>query len=367
TVLVEGKDAQMSTLRWEDYTQLSMDPVDDCTMWYVGDYLKQGATRYTTRIGAFRLPDCLQATVSGTMWFDVNRNGVREPNEPGLPDWQVAYAGVADWQDRVEPPSGTLTTDDAGDYSITLPADPAYFTPIYTFTARASAHPAWSRSARGSAFASAPIPMTNGAYTIRLSDREDVTHASFGNACTLTNTGGQPAAHWAGNAGAAVLRTNDEQPAEPRRGRRGRGGRDNGGEGWRNLLNARFLVDTEGARLVVRPGTFDDAYAPIRPWLAGDSPNAAHRLSTRLATTALNVAYGQQDGNVTVHDPVSDDWPTVSALLGRISDFIEEHATTTAADPARVDAASYASLLDALNGNIAQITPVTPARCPAPF
>ncbi|MGH7506634.1 MAG: hypothetical protein ACRELX_13325, partial [Longimicrobiales bacterium] len=237
SVLVEGKAAQTSTLRWEDYTQLSMDPVDDCTMWYVGDYLEDGATRYTTRIGAFRLPDCLQATVSGTTWFDVNRNGVREPNEPGLPDWQLAYAGVAAWQDRVEPPSGTLTTDAAGDYSITLPADPAYFTPMYTFTARASAHPAWTRSARGFAFASAPIPMTNGAYTIRLSDREDVTHASFGSACTLTNTGGQPAAYWAGSAGATLLRTNDEQPADPDRGRRGRGGRDNGGDGWRNLLN----------------------------------------------------------------------------------------------------------------------------------
>jgi hypothetical protein len=32
-----------------------MDPSDDMTIWYVGDYLKKGATDYTTRIGAFRL------------------------------------------------------------------------------------------------------------------------------------------------------------------------------------------------------------------------------------------------------------------------------------------------------------------------
>jgi hypothetical protein len=57
-VLVEGEAAQTSTLRWEDYTQTAIDPRDDCTIWYVGDYLKEGAERYSTRIGAFRLPGC---------------------------------------------------------------------------------------------------------------------------------------------------------------------------------------------------------------------------------------------------------------------------------------------------------------------
>ena len=57
-VLVEGEAAQTSTLRWEDYTQTAVDPGDDCTIWYVGDYLKSGATSYSTRIGAFRMPGC---------------------------------------------------------------------------------------------------------------------------------------------------------------------------------------------------------------------------------------------------------------------------------------------------------------------
>ena len=57
-VLVEGKASQTNTLRWEDYTQTAVDPTDDCTIWYVGDYLKAGATSYSTRIGAFRLPGC---------------------------------------------------------------------------------------------------------------------------------------------------------------------------------------------------------------------------------------------------------------------------------------------------------------------
>jgi hypothetical protein len=57
-VLVEGEEAQTTTLRWEDYTQTAMDPDDDCTIWYVGDYIKKGAASYSTKIGAFKLPGC---------------------------------------------------------------------------------------------------------------------------------------------------------------------------------------------------------------------------------------------------------------------------------------------------------------------
>ena len=53
-VLAEGEAAQ-SAIRWEDYTQTAIDPSDDCTIWYVGDYIKKDAPSYSTRIGAFRL------------------------------------------------------------------------------------------------------------------------------------------------------------------------------------------------------------------------------------------------------------------------------------------------------------------------
>jgi hypothetical protein len=56
--LADGAAAQGNTLRWEDYTQTAMDPSDDCTIWYVGDYLRKDAASYSTRIGAFRMPGC---------------------------------------------------------------------------------------------------------------------------------------------------------------------------------------------------------------------------------------------------------------------------------------------------------------------
>ena len=54
-LLAEGQAPQINTMRWEDYSQTAVDPTDDCTIWYVGDYLKNDATTYSTRIGAFRL------------------------------------------------------------------------------------------------------------------------------------------------------------------------------------------------------------------------------------------------------------------------------------------------------------------------
>lgn len=57
TVLVEGEGSQ-GVMRWQDYTQTAIDPSDDCTIWYVGDYLKKGAAHYSSRIGAFRMRGC---------------------------------------------------------------------------------------------------------------------------------------------------------------------------------------------------------------------------------------------------------------------------------------------------------------------
>jgi hypothetical protein len=58
SVLAEGQASQTNSLRWEDYTNVTMDPSDDCTFWFVGDYLKSGATSSTTRIGSFAIPGC---------------------------------------------------------------------------------------------------------------------------------------------------------------------------------------------------------------------------------------------------------------------------------------------------------------------
>ena len=57
-VLVAGEGVQTNTMRWEDYAQTAIDPTDDCTIWYVGDYIKKDAPAYSSKIGAFKLPGC---------------------------------------------------------------------------------------------------------------------------------------------------------------------------------------------------------------------------------------------------------------------------------------------------------------------
>ena len=58
SVLAEGRASQTGSLRWEDYTNIAVDPSDDCTFWFAGNYLKAGAMSSTTRIGAFAVPGC---------------------------------------------------------------------------------------------------------------------------------------------------------------------------------------------------------------------------------------------------------------------------------------------------------------------
>src|SRR5215217_7546046 len=43
--------------RWGDYTQLAVDPVDDCTFWYTAEYIAASNVR-RTRIASFRFPSC---------------------------------------------------------------------------------------------------------------------------------------------------------------------------------------------------------------------------------------------------------------------------------------------------------------------
>jgi hypothetical protein len=57
--IFNGNGSQTGGGRWGDYTSMSMDPSDDCTMWYTGEYLAStGALTWATRIFAFKFPSC---------------------------------------------------------------------------------------------------------------------------------------------------------------------------------------------------------------------------------------------------------------------------------------------------------------------
>ncbi|HEX8088157.1 MAG TPA: hypothetical protein VF762_04850 [Blastocatellia bacterium] len=60
TSIFGGSGAQQRNLnRWGDYSSLSVDPVDDCTMWFTTEYLKQNGTfNWSTRIGKIKFDNC---------------------------------------------------------------------------------------------------------------------------------------------------------------------------------------------------------------------------------------------------------------------------------------------------------------------
>jgi len=60
TELVTGTGVQTRSNRWGDYSAMSVDPVDDCTFWYTGEYYATRGMNWRTRIGSFRLPGCGQ-------------------------------------------------------------------------------------------------------------------------------------------------------------------------------------------------------------------------------------------------------------------------------------------------------------------
>jgi len=59
-VLMAGSGSQTTTNnRWGDYTSLNIDPLDDCTFWYVNEYYQATSSEgWQTRIGSFRLSGC---------------------------------------------------------------------------------------------------------------------------------------------------------------------------------------------------------------------------------------------------------------------------------------------------------------------
>lgn len=58
-VLINGSGSQTVSNRWGDYTDMTVDPTDDCTFWYVNQYYQVSSARgWQTRIGNFRLPGC---------------------------------------------------------------------------------------------------------------------------------------------------------------------------------------------------------------------------------------------------------------------------------------------------------------------
>ena len=91
------------TDRWGDYSNMTVDPVDDCTFWYTQEYYQTNSGfNFKTRIASFKFPSCSigpTGTLSGTVTDGTN-----------------PLAGV-----KVTAGLSQTVTDASGNYSFTLP------------------------------------------------------------------------------------------------------------------------------------------------------------------------------------------------------------------------------------------------------
>lgn len=76
--------------RWGDYTAMAVDPLDDCTFWYVNQYMKQTSVKnWSTWIANFKYPGCSgSSTVPGAP--------VSPSVTPGKGEVEVAWTPPAD-------------------------------------------------------------------------------------------------------------------------------------------------------------------------------------------------------------------------------------------------------------------------------
>ncbi|MHC4695801.1 MAG: EF-hand domain-containing protein [Planctomycetota bacterium] len=100
--LVAGTGSQLSPNRWGDHSSMSVDPVDDCTFWYTGEYVRTtGSFSWATRIGALTAGD-----------------PALDSDGDGLPDRCDPCAGGAASGDTDA--NGTLDLDDYADFALCL-------------------------------------------------------------------------------------------------------------------------------------------------------------------------------------------------------------------------------------------------------
>jgi hypothetical protein len=85
TGVIAGTGVETDVSRWGDYSELSVDPTDDCTLWFTTEYMKEsGKFNWSTRIASFRFPTCTAppppppASDARRIVFTSTRDGNRE-------------------------------------------------------------------------------------------------------------------------------------------------------------------------------------------------------------------------------------------------------------------------------------------------
>ena len=136
STMFAGAGSQSATSnRWGDYSDLTIDPVDDCTFWYTSEYYPTGSTQFNwrTRVVSFKFPGCTAGphgtahftvtqcttgtpvanatvTIDGNNYGTTNASGVLDATlVPGSHAWSVAKTGWSSGSGNVSITDGSTT------------------------------------------------------------------------------------------------------------------------------------------------------------------------------------------------------------------------------------------------------------------
>jgi PKD repeat protein len=107
--IISGTGSQLANLdRWGDYSDLTIDPTDDCTFWYTTEYLAANGTfNWRTRIASFAFPSCSGAPGCNAP-SGLNNNTAADLDPCADTGVEITWAAdPSDWGDT----EGTRTYD----------------------------------------------------------------------------------------------------------------------------------------------------------------------------------------------------------------------------------------------------------------
>ena len=118
--LINGSGVNGSN-RYGDYAAMSVDPVDDCTFWFTGQW--NAGSQWSTRIGAFKFdacgtpnftlaasPDSQEICVGANATYNVNIGSVSGYNDPVTLS-TVGNPGTAGFSTNPVTPPGSSNAD----------------------------------------------------------------------------------------------------------------------------------------------------------------------------------------------------------------------------------------------------------------
>jgi hypothetical protein len=165
--------------RWGDYYQMTVDPVDDCTFWFVGMYRPSGS--WQTRIADFKFPACTGGTTTYSISGTIATSG------------GTGIGGVS-----VSNGSTSVTTNSSGQYTFSGLANGNYtLTPSlsgYTFSPTSLAVTVNGANVSGQNFtgtASATTFSVSGTVTTSAGAAISGVSVSNGSTTVTTNSSGQ--------------------------------------------------------------------------------------------------------------------------------------------------------------------------------